>query len=101
MVNKLIKHYKILFRILNQSKEIKRIREYKNNSLHIILKAFNKVKYSNFSINEINSFKECETYRQFSLENKNLILSEEIELKGPLHRNMVLPGCVGWEGVGG
>jgi len=73
MINKLIKHHKILFRILNQSKEIKRISEYKNNSLHKILKAYNKVKYSNFSINEINSFKECETYRQFSLKNETLI----------------------------
>ena len=76
MIYKLIKHYKILFRILNQSKEIKRINEYKNYSLHKILKAFNKVKYSNFNVNEINSFKECETYRQFSLENKNLISYE-------------------------
>ena len=90
MINKLIKHCKILFRIFNQNKEIKRISEYNNNSLHKILKAYNKVKYSNFNIDEINSFKECEEYRQSSLKNETLI---SYEIFGINRKEMVKNIC--------
>ncbi|SDE92730.1 Methyltransferase domain-containing protein [Pricia antarctica] len=73
---KIRKHLSITRTRLNQKKEFERIAKYNNKTLNTIVESLSKVKNSDFTDEDRQSFQNCEKYRTNLLEDETLISYE-------------------------
>ncbi len=73
---KINKHLSIARTRLNQNKELEKISQYKNSTLHKVVAAIHTVKNANFNDEDSRAFQNCEKYRTELLQDKTLISYE-------------------------